>query len=386
VNRIALIDPVGKKAGMDHYDLLLLEGIAKNGFTVRLYSNFEDKHAPIAVFQTFYNHNTSKLQSVAGTITGFIRSLLSCRKEKMDWLIVHVFRAGLFDLFTFSLAKLLGFKICAIVHDIESLDTITLPFVRKMVIDNLPDIRVVHNHFSLQQLAKSIRPTSTTNTVVIPHVNFIHLFKPFHEDKAQFSVLKNNWNLADAIDKKLKEYLNQKVKILLFFGQIKNAKGLDLLLKAIAKTEGNYKLIIAGRVREGSWANYEKTIDDLKIRDKIIPVIRFITDEERNFLFSISNAVILPYTRIYQSGVLLMAMSFPKVVIASNLSPNTDIVTSMHNGIIFNAGDAQDLSEKILLLLSHPELEEQLSVQALEHVKSFYNPEKIGGQFSAIFQ
>ncbi|MBK9318284.1 MAG: hypothetical protein IPM91_05305 [Bacteroidetes bacterium] len=127
VNRVAFIDPVGKKAGMDHYDLLLLEGIAKNGLNVRLYSNFKDNGVPIKVIQAFHNHNTSKLQSVAGTISGFIRSLVSCRKEKTEWLILHVFRAGVFDLFTFSLAKLLGFKICAIVHDIESLDTISVP-------------------------------------------------------------------------------------------------------------------------------------------------------------------------------------------------------------------------------------------------------------------
>jgi len=382
--KIALIDPVGKKAGMDHYDLLLLEGIAKTGLNVRLYSNFEDQSTPINIIHAFYNLNTTKIQSVLGTITGFIRSLFLCRKEKTDWLILHVFRAGLFDLFTFFLAKLLGFKICAIVHDIESLDTISLPFVRKLVIYNLPDVRVVHNEFSLQQLTQSTGSSATKNTVVIPHVNFIHLFKHYHQHPVALSNKKNDVACANAIYEKLNDDLRKGVKIFLFFGQIKNAKGLDTLLRAIAITEGNYKLIVAGRVREGTWATYEKTIDDLKIRSKVIPVIRYITDEERDYLFAISTAIILPYLRIYQSGVLLMAMSFPKPVIASDLSPNTDIVTSMKNGIIFRAGDVRELSEKITYLLDHPEQEDLLSQQALEQVQLNYNPELIGKKFSEI--
>lgn len=386
LNHIALIDPVGKKAGMDQYDLLLLEGISKTGLQVQLYSNFSEKTAAIRIFQTFHNLNTTKIQSVAGTFTGFIRSLFLCKKQKAEWLILHVFRAGIFDLFTFSLAKFLGFKICAIVHDIESLDTFTLPIVRKMVIDSLPDIRVVHNEFSLEQLAKSFQRTSGIKTVVIPHVNFIHLFRHYHENPDLLTALKKEADCADAIYEKLRDDLRRGVKIVLFFGQIKNAKGLDTLLRAIAITGGNFKLIVAGRVREGSWSQYEKTIHELNISHKVIPVIRFITDKERDFLFSICTVIVLPYTRIYQSGVLLMAMSFPKPVIASDLSPNSEVVINNENGLLFQSGNIHQLSEKINILLNDPSLCHSLSKAALKSVENRFNPDLIGKRFSEILK
>jgi D-inositol-3-phosphate glycosyltransferase len=172
----------------------------------------------------------------------------------------------------------------------------------------------------------------------------------------------------------------------LFFGQIKNAKGLDTLLRAIAITEGNYKLIVAGRVREGSWAQYEKTINELNIVHKVIPVIRFITDEERDFLFSIATIIVLPYTRIYQSGVLLMAMSFPKAVIASDLSPNSEVVVTNENGMLFQSGNIKQLSEKINVLLNDPVLCETISHSALKSVEKRFNPDIIGERFSEILK
>ncbi|MBK9318283.1 MAG: glycosyltransferase family 4 protein [Bacteroidetes bacterium] len=255
-----------------------------------------------------------------------------------------------------------------------------------MVIDNLPNIRVVHNEFSLQQLSKSIRPSSTTNTFVIPHVNFIHLFKHYQENPSTLDTIKHNKEFANSIHEQLYDDLKKGVKIILFFGQIKNAKGLDTLLRAIAITEGNYKLIVAGRVREGSWAQYEKTINELNIVHKMIPVIRFITDEERDFLFSISTIIVLPYTRIYQSGVLLMAMSFPKAVIASDLSPNSEVVVTNENGMLFQSGNIKQLSEKINVLLNDPVLCETISHSALKSVEKRFNPDIIGERFSEILK
>lgn len=382
--KIALIDPVGMKAGMDHYDLLLLEGIASTGATVLLYSNFEKKNLPVRVIQVFYNLNTSKLQSVSSTIFGFFKSLFLCKKEKVQWLVLHVFRAGMFDLLTFFFARLMGFRICAIVHDIESLDTISFPFVRKIVIDYLPNKRVVHNAFSLYQLSKRIRTVTLKSTVIIPHVNFVHLFAHYHQQPALLLQLKNEKTIAAGIHGKLPEYIDQGKKIFLFFGQIKQAKGLEILLKAVAETEGDYKLIVAGRVREGNWSQYSSLIDSLGIGDKIIPVIRYITDQERDFMFAISHAIVLPYTRIYQSGVLLMAMSFPLTVIASDLSPNTDIITQGVNGLIFKSEDVGDLSEKMKVILQDTSRVNALNSQALIDVKERYNPIVIGRKFSEI--
>ena len=47
-----------------------------------------------------------------------------------------------------------------------------------------------------------------------------------------------------------------------------------------------------------------------------------------------------------------MTMSFPMVVIASDLSPNTDIIINRKNGFLFECTNAKDLAHKIDALVN----------------------------------
>jgi D-inositol-3-phosphate glycosyltransferase len=368
---IAIIDPVGKKAGMDHYDLLLLEGIKKNGAEVQLYTNFSDDTSIVPVQHCFHNIGVSKFKAILSNFTGFIHALKDAKSKKVKWLILHVFRAGMFDLFTFSLARLMGFKICAIIHDIESLDTYTLPFVRRTVIATLPHLRTVHNTFSQKELQRSLNKPHL-KSYVIPHVNFLQHFSA--------RIVKQE---VTTLPDQISASIPSGIPCFLFFGQIKDAKGLDILFEAACQVKGDFRLIIAGKVREGSWNKYEQMIRALNLQHKIIPVIRHITDEERDFLFANTKAVILPYKKIYQSGVLLMAMSFPCVIIASALAPNREIVQDNVNGLLFDAGSSRDLAQRMQELLNNQLPAEDLKKGALQRMED-YSPERIGRNYLKI--
>lgn len=365
--KVAIIDPVGIKAGMDHYDLLLLEGLQKAGAEVRLYSNIRAEQK-IETQLFFNNTGVSKVRAILSNFTGFYKSLRHAKKQGVKWLLLHVFRAGMFDLFTFTLARLMGFRICAIVHDIESLDTYTLPIVRRMVIQRLPHLRTVHNEFSKKELLKSLGK-SELKTYVIPHLNFVDLFS----DQSNLT-----FSSAAALHPHLATVIENKIPLFVFFGQIKNAKGIDLLLEAVCQVKGDFRLVIAGKMREGRWSHYEQMIRALNINEKVLPVIRHITDEERNLLFREAKAVVLPYHKIYQSGVLLMAMSFPALVIASALPPNREIVADGVNGLLFNAGSSPDLARRMQEVLDGKTEGNSLKNAALERMKSGFSPEKIG--------
>jgi glycosyltransferase involved in cell wall biosynthesis len=166
-----------------------------------------------------------------------------------------------------------------------------------------------------------------------------------------------------------------------FFGQIKNAKGIDLLLEAVCQVKSDFRLVIAGKMREGRWSHYEQMIRALNIKEKVLPVIRHITDEERNFLFREAKAVVLPYHKIYQSGVLLMAMSFPALVIASSLPPNREIVADSINGLLFNAGSSPDLARRMQEVLDGKIDRTSLQNSALERMQSGFSPEKVGSDY-----
>jgi glycosyltransferase involved in cell wall biosynthesis len=368
--KVAIIDPVGIKAGMDHYDLLLLEGLQKAGAEVRLYSNIRAEQK-IKTHLFFNNTGVSKVRAILSNFTGFYKSLRNAKKQGVKWLLLHVFRAGMFDLFTFTLARIMGFRICAIVHDIESLDTYTLPIVRRTVIQRLPHLRTVHNEFSKKELLKSLGKPEL-KTYVIPHLNFVDLFS----DQRNLT-----FSSATELHPQLATVIAQKIPVFVFFGQIKNAKGIDLLLEAVCQVKGDFRLVIAGKMREGRWSHYEQMIRALNINEKVLPVIRHITDEERNLLFREAKAVVLPYHKIYQSGVLLMAMSFPALVIASALPPNREIVADGVNGLLFNAGSSPDLARRIQEVLDDKIEENSLKNAALERMKSGFSPEKIGSDY-----
>ncbi|MFN0188488.1 MAG: glycosyltransferase family 4 protein [Bacteroidia bacterium] len=376
--KISIIDPVGVKAGMDHYDTLLISGLQNHSYQVELYSNYTSDSSTVKVNHVFFNTGVSKLKAIASNFFGFIKVLFQSKKNKVDWVIVHVFRAGLFDLVTFCLTRLMGFRLCAIIHDIESLDTYTLPIVRKAVIGKLPHLRIVHNEFCKSELINSLNPSIKKSTFVIPHVHFRHLFRPYHEVPGILDQLKSSTHLPEKIHAMLPGCLLEKTPLLLFFGQIKKAKGLDVLLEAVSQTKTNFKVVIAGKLRDDTWERYNDIITVLNLKDRIIPVIRHITDEERDYLFSISKAVVLPYTRIYQSGVLLMAMSFPKLVIASDLPANAELISHGENGILFASANAESLAKEMDAVVNGNYETTRLQQKAFNDIALHYSPEKIG--------
>jgi glycosyltransferase involved in cell wall biosynthesis len=74
---------------------------------------------------------------------------------------------------------------------------------------------------------------------------------------------------------------------------------------------------------------------------------RFIPDQERDLLFKACDLVVLPYRRIYNSGVLMMALSYGKTVLASDLPANREIVQNGINGYLFETGNAKSLFQNI---------------------------------------
>ena len=60
-----------------------------------------------------------------------------------------------------------------------------------------------------------------------------------------------------------------------------------------------------------------------------------------------ADLVVLPYKRIYQSGVLLLSMSYGRPVLVSNLEAFTEIIEDDVNGFVFKQNSAEDLARKL---------------------------------------
>ena len=111
-----------------------------------------------------------------------------------------------------------------------------------------------------------------------------------------------------------------------------------------------------------------------------------IPDEDVATFYRSADLVVLPYRRIYQSGVLLMAMSYGVPVVVSDLKGMTETVSDGLNGFVFKEGNGMSLSEKLIHALSDAERLKQISHAGLKKMKQCHDWCNIGKQTLTLYQ
>ncbi|MEM9930160.1 MAG: glycosyltransferase [Bacteroidota bacterium] len=108
---------------------------------------------------------------------------------------------------------------------------------------------------------------------------------------------------------------------LLFFGLIRDYKGLDLLLAAFAEeqlAERKLRLLVAGEFYTDR-APYDALIAKLNLGDRVILRAEFIPDNQVADYFNAADLVVQPYKTATQSGVTQIAYHFEKPMIVTNV-------------------------------------------------------------------
>ena len=144
--------------------------------------------------------------------------------------------------------------------------------------------------------------------------------------------------------------LDPSVRYALFFGLIRDYKGLDLLFKAwgammrAGKTVGR-KLIVAGEFYT-SPEPYRKLMEEEGIADEVILHDRFIPDSMVGDYFSAADFVVLPYRSATQSGVTQIAYQFSTPMIVTDVGGLKEIVPDGKVGYLCRP-TPQSIAEKI---------------------------------------
>ena len=142
-------------------------------------------------------------------------------------------------------------------------------------------------------------------------------------------------------------------KTILFFGAIRPYKGLEYLVAAfqrIAPKHESYRLIIAGEPKKESLCylrDIQATVEKDSSRERVMQKIEFIPDDETELYFKAADVLVLPYTRIFQSGVLFLAYSFGLPVIASDVASFRDDIIEGQTGSLCRPCDEVDLANAI---------------------------------------
>jgi len=352
---------------MDCYDLSLHKALKQQGCETLIYSNFQSDEP--GIFKAFKFRISENYFSFFRMLSEYWRISGDISKRQVQHCIVHGFRFGLAEWLLVRVLKKSSVKIFMIVHDPDSLlGTTKSKKCRKRIFD-LCDTLVVHNNFSAGELLKDFK-NSEIKISVIPHGHFI--------DTAVAS--------TDSELFKSKNLLDKGNKYLLFFGHIKKSKGLDLLLEALVQTNPGICLVIAGRMRKHSFDEYLELISRYKLQSRIKIFPGYISPELRNELFQMADAVVLPYRKVFQSGVMLMAMSYGRAVIASDLVPVREMITDRVNCFLFNTGDKDSLSSTIELAMTDEDMRREIAKQGKVYVEANHDWSLIAAKWLKLFQ
>jgi len=159
-------------------------------------------------------------------------------------------------------------------------------------------------------------------------------------------------NYGDPIDKaSARTWLDipTKGEYILFFGFIRDYKGLDLLLRAMADEriqQRGIQLIIAGEYYGGK-GKYEALIKELDIEDRLILKTDFIPNEEVKYFFSAADVVVQPYKSATQSGISQLCYHFEKPMVVTNVGGLPEIVKHEKGGYVVEV-DVVAIADAIL--------------------------------------
>ncbi|MBR6054847.1 MAG: glycosyltransferase [Bacteroidales bacterium] len=125
---------------------------------------------------------------------------------------------------------------------------------------------------------------------------------------------------------------------LLFFGLIRDYKGLDVLLEAFRGLDERYRLIIAGEPY-GSFDKYEAIIRTLPGKDRIVLHTDYIKDSDVKKFFSAADLVVLPYKSATQSGIAAISYHFDIPLVTTLTGSIGCAVQEAGTGIAVPPGD-----------------------------------------------
>ncbi len=164
--------------------------------------------------------------------------------------------------------------------------------------------------------------------------------------------------------------LSPDMPYILFFGFIRDYKGLDLLLHALAEPKIRnlgIKLVVAGEFYTDK-TPYLKLIEELSLRENVVLRTDFIPDTEVGKYFCAADVVVQPYKTATQSGVTQIAYHFEKPIITTGVGGLAEIVVDGRDGFVV-APEADALGDAIFRFFDEKKEEEMVEYVKIDKAR-----------------
>jgi len=204
------------------------------------------------------------------------------------------------------------------------------------IVDNI----IPHEKRPMDRLLASYFVRSMHGLIAMSHVVMNQLIQLNDRIPSLFSPHPVYDQFGESIERNIalqKLKLSPDYQYMLFFGIIRDYKGLDILLEAMADEKvqsiDNLKLIVAGEFYSNR-DSYLKIIEKNKLSDKLVLADGFIKDEDVASYFSAADVIVQPYKSATQSGVTQIAYHFEKPMIVTNVGGLPEIVPHHKAGYV----------------------------------------------------
>lgn len=138
-------------------------------------------------------------------------------------------------------------------------------------------------------------------------------------------------------------------KIILFFGFVRQYKGLPYLIRALPLILARFKvrLFIVGEFWENK-KRYLRLIREMDVQDQVTVIDRYVPNEDMPVYFYSSDLVILPYTSVTGSGLLQLAFAFGRPVVTTAIGDFPEIVEDERTGFLVAPRSPREIADAVV--------------------------------------
>ncbi len=229
-----------------------------------------------------------------------------------------------------AIAKLRGKKIVMTVHNVRMHETHILARAANWLVIRVADSYIVHS--AANKTAFSEDTGISSNVAVVPlGIEPLRL-------------------LPRRVDYRAKYGISSSDKVLLFYGNIRDYKGLDVLIKSLKKLP-EYKLLVAGQCW-GGFDSYRDLANRYKVNERIITHLGYQSNKKMAELIHLADVAVFPYKFFdAASAAATTALQHRKAIVVTNLGSMSELVSD--SNAIAKPNSAKDLARAILYAYSN---------------------------------
>ncbi len=167
----------------------------------------------------------------------------------------------------------------------------------------------------------------------------------------------------------------------LFFGVLKEYKGLDVLIRAFASLPESVRR--RARLRVAGYPavpveSYRQMAEELGVSESVVWDLRFVPEDEVSAVIGRATVVCLPYKDVDQSAVLLTALAFAKPIVASRIGGFPETIQDGVHGYLVEPGSVSELAAALARVLSDGPLRQRMSDAVADLVGASLSWDRIG--------